>query len=64
MNITELRIKATKALKARGIPRPDPMQVVEEMKRIAKQGDSVERKIRDDFDRVTELFKPIFGEEK
>ena len=35
--ISELRIKATAALKARGVAHPDPMQVVAEMRAIKAQ---------------------------
>ena len=42
-NIANLRIAATESLKKRGIQRPNPLQVVEEMKRLnaSPLGDAV-----------------------
>jgi len=53
--IRQLRIKATEALKDRGIAHPDPMQVVAEMKAIKAQP-----KRQVDTSDVERLFGSIF----
>lgn len=56
-SIANLRIAATEALKKRGVLRPDPLQVVEEMKRIGASPIGDAARMAD----MMEGFSKIFG---